>query len=1090
MSDHSARTSGTRTAGSLMQDVPGAYPARSTTSLARPGTGSDDDGTAGGSNQTSLSDALHARRAEYIRPKQIRIKVGSWNVAAFKGTVRDVGDWFVGGKGVTETLGGLSLHGNDGEEGAQDEREDIAAQEARYKRKKATAPKNDAGSLPGGEEVGLYVLGLQEVVDVNSVTEALRPYTDSSVANKWKEEVQASLPDGYSLVAEQQLIGMFLLIYASPDVAKDVKNVSTTSVGTGVAGYMGNKGAVAARIVLGETTRVVFVNSHLSAGADKTSLERRNWDAAQIVSRTKFDPVQDTVNLNPMSGEQIGDEDFAFWCGDLNYRLQGIPGDDVRRLLMLHTRNEYDLGQASSRKIENELRASTEAVKRRVEARRSASSGSPHSVSASSPAPSRTSAESTRSNTTTNSPPETTIMDEVAASDDPSSLQTTLSSLLPHDELQEQMSRRKAFYDGWREGDITFLPTYKYDAGSVGVFDSSEKKRAPSWCDRILYRSRRNRLAYEERVRDEERARKKDEEMRANGMASAGDEEEILYDYDPDADGTAADSGGDDTGGDYAEYDEQHDGNGQDDTSLDPAMTEEDYQDALRLDYYTAHQRILSSDHKPLTAVFTFTYPAVVPTLKSQVHAAVVRELDQAENASRPSITVVIDPHNHQNDSSNSDDSHSDDSASSPDNHPSDNAVNLGPVRWGESKHRSLTLANTGPIPASWRLLPQPDHPTLLAPKWLDLTLTPLTHPLTPATPGSQLAPGESVTITLTLRILDLTMAQELNEHKIALDDVLILRVDGGRDHFIPVRGRWRATGLGRGFAKLGRGWEAVRGRPTAGEGEQESSVGARAAFATIPSPQPQTPEDELRRLTEAVEGLIVRCVAEWGMLHPSGASPTSDEEISPWQQNAFWPFRARTESSWPTAYSPDNEDEALHLQHLAHALRSLDTSQPALLPGLPPLQALEALSTLLSLFLRAIPEKLVPAAMSSEISGLLETWEREAKARKKGRRGFLGRVVVEQQADKIGVMEKRQSILEVLGREPARAEGFEGLVVLGRRSVAEVGAVMDGGPQAREQRVNALAGVLGGLIFAWSDAGRSKEVLGLFLAGDGEGNS
>lgn len=60
------------------------------------------------------------------------------------------------------------------------------------------------------------------------------------------------------------------------------------------------------------------------------------------------------------------------------------------------------------------------------------------------------------------------------------------SIILEQDQLKEQM-RLGHVFSGFTEGPIQFRPTYKYDP-STDNWDSSEKNRAPAWCDRILYK--------------------------------------------------------------------------------------------------------------------------------------------------------------------------------------------------------------------------------------------------------------------------------------------------------------------------------------------------------------------------------------------------------------------------------------------------------------------------------------------------------------------------------------------------------------------------------------------------------------------------
>ncbi|CAO2188260.1 unnamed protein product [Urochloa humidicola] len=69
--------------------------------------------------------------------------------------------------------------------------------------------------------------------------------------------------------------------------------------------------------------------------------------------------------------------------------------------------------------------------------------------------------------------------------------------LLENDELQLELSKGRQF-DGWREGHVTFAPTYKYHRNSDQFFwcagggagGRDKKHRAPAWCDRILWRGK------------------------------------------------------------------------------------------------------------------------------------------------------------------------------------------------------------------------------------------------------------------------------------------------------------------------------------------------------------------------------------------------------------------------------------------------------------------------------------------------------------------------------------------------------------------------------------------------------------------------
>ncbi|EFW22754.1 hypothetical protein D8B26_006333 [Coccidioides posadasii str. Silveira] len=76
--------------------------------------------------------------------------------------------------------------------------------------------------------------------------------------------------------------------------------------------------------------------------------------------------------------------------------------------------------------------------------------------------------------------PRNTVLEAIKANN--------LPKLLDRDQLLASKRKNPGFrLRSFNEAPITFAPTYKYDVGTDN-YDSSEKKRSPAWCDRLLYR--------------------------------------------------------------------------------------------------------------------------------------------------------------------------------------------------------------------------------------------------------------------------------------------------------------------------------------------------------------------------------------------------------------------------------------------------------------------------------------------------------------------------------------------------------------------------------------------------------------------------
>ncbi|KAK3904855.1 Endonuclease/exonuclease/phosphatase, partial [Staphylotrichum tortipilum] len=866
-------------------------------------------------NPHSLHHAVHARRSQYLRRHRTRIKIGTWNVAACPGTDKDLARWFIDGEGLDPALGSARPSHNDGEE-----REGSGV----------GSPGGEAPiELATDDKIGLYVLGLQEV-NVLTAPGQYMPWiyaSDDAVA-KWKAAMEAAVPDGYQLVAAEQLAGMLLLAYASPEIAPTISNVSAATVGAGALNYFGNKGAVCTRIVLGEATQLLFVNSHLASGVDDYYLGRRIDQAQQVVAQARFEPITVSGVSEDEKG-RIGDEDFAFWFGDLNFRLDRLPGDDIRRLLMLHTRGEYDL---SKRQLRRESSLDGEPI---VVHRLSDSSDETPDESAVQGGDGTADDTQAADDDSLNIPDPDELPPD--PHDDPASLQATLDSLLPHDQLGRSIKQRKVFHEGWREGPISFLPTYKYDVGTVSLFDSSEKRRPPSWCDRILYRTRKDFDEYERKAKEEEEARKKDEEMKARGLEEAGEDDEVLFSYDPENDGEELPTPPTDFS--YDEYDDAEDAG-------DLAQQPDD--DRIRLELYTSHQRITSSDHKPVSSIFSIDYDGVVPQMKAKVHAEVARELDRAENEGRPVITIVADHHDGRNAPK--------DRASAASTH-----VDFGDLRFLEKCTSSLTLANTGGVSATLSFVdkPTPDDAEAADSTGMGWLKTHFVHIEAPSDEiesvslGREitLEPGDTVNVVLVALVDEVSGARMLNEGQTSLEEVLVLRVTDGRDHFIPVHATWLPTCIGRSVEELIRVPDGGIRAFAQSLAEKKGHLGAIPYDLAVHRPAPK----ELFQLTEAIETLTQRVLADSLMLE--------DFTIP---SNPGWPFDETTCTS-----APSSAPSSTRTAHIIALLDALDRDQPpqsAFAPETPSLGRLEATAQTLLLFLRGLTDGVIPTSLWNRI--------------------------------------------------------------------------------------------------------------------------
>ncbi|VDN03233.1 unnamed protein product [Thelazia callipaeda] len=160
-----------------------------------------------------------------------------------------------------------------------------------------------------GENIALpdiYVVGLEEIIDLNATN-----IVNASTTNQraWARGLRETLlkRNKYVLLGCEQLVGVCVFVFIRPSLAAAIRDMSISSVKTGMGGTTGNKGSIAVSLTIYSTT-FCFVCSHLAAGQNE--VRDRNEDYMSALKKIRFP-----------QGRSILSHVVVFWMGDFNYRI-------------------------------------------------------------------------------------------------------------------------------------------------------------------------------------------------------------------------------------------------------------------------------------------------------------------------------------------------------------------------------------------------------------------------------------------------------------------------------------------------------------------------------------------------------------------------------------------------------------------------------------------------------------------------------------------------------------------------------------------------------------------------------------------------
>ena len=235
----------------------------------------------------------------------------------------------------------------------------------------------------------------------------------------------------------------------------------------------------------------------------------------------------------------------------------------------------------------------------------------------------------------------------------------------------------------------------------------------------------------------------------------------------------------------------------------------------------------------------------------------------------------------------------------------------------------------------------------------------------------------------MTLRVDSIGHLRALNDGTASLEDVLVLRVTDGRDHFLPIRATWLPSSFGRSIEELIRipprsgGIRGFAKEQTSGEkegllsktkallkGEDETpKVWQNGSIPNMLDVHGSSPV-ELYKLTSILESLTERAIADENMLE--------DEQAKIPRDLAGWPFDSGTRKHLKVINGDYDVDTADQLATLIEAVDMDADLATAFAPTLPAIHRMELAALALVLFLTSLTDGVLSQALWAKIEDSL----------------------------------------------------------------------------------------------------------------------